>query len=511
LPGNALPVTTPDLVARIRALEAQARPLDANAEERARLRDPVLHYAETFLDGLPAAPAFVRNAGTGKPLLDRPIREEGYDLSELLPLLAEHVDRPGLNPASGGHLGYIPGGGLYAAALGDYLADVTNRYPGVTFASPGAARLEHMLVRWMADLAGYPASAGGTLLSGGSLANLTAIAAARDARGIRARDVERAVVYLSTQTHHSVAKALRVLGLGECVVRQVPLDDGWRMRADRLAAMAEDDRRQGLRPWLVVSSAGSTDTGAVDPLGAIADVAAEHGLWHHVDGAYGAFFLLTGHGRQVMRGIERSDSVVMDPHKTLFQPYGLGTVVVRERGALERAFRELGPYMQDAVAEADDEPWPADLSPELTRPFRGLRLWLPLMVYGLRPFRAALEEKLLLARYFHAEVGHIGFEAGPEPELSVVTYRFVPRAVRQGAAPEDRELVNRLNRRIMDDVVADGRVFISSTTLEGAFTLRFACVTHRTHLDLVDHLLGVLARSAAAREQELSLPLASRR
>ncbi|MCL6508184.1 MAG: hypothetical protein K6T59_14300, partial [Bryobacteraceae bacterium] len=159
-----------------------------------------------------------------------------------------------------------------------------------------------------------------------------------------------------------------------------------------------------------------------DPLDALADIAATHNLWYHVDAAYGGFFALTAYGRRVLRGIERSDTVVMDPHKTLFLPYGLGAVIARDRRVFEAAFREVGPYMQDAVAAASDQdPWPADLSPELTRPFRALRLWLPLMVYGLAPFRAALEEKLELARYFHAEVQRLGYEAGPPPELSVVT------------------------------------------------------------------------------------------
>lgn len=499
------------LIERIRAFEAASRVLDPAPAERAALREPVLRYADAFLDALASAPAFVGGSDGGAGLLDEVIGEEGRGLDELLALLAEQVDRPGLNPASGGHLGYIPGGGLYLSALGDYLADVTNRYPGVSYASPGAARLEHQLVRWMADLAGYPATAGGTLLSGGSLANLSAMAAARDGRGVRARDIERTVVYLSAQTHHSVAKGLRVLGLGECVVRLVPLDPEWRMQADALAGMVEHDRRQGLRPWLVVASAGTTDTGAVDPLDALADVAAEHELWFHVDGAYGAFFLLTERGPELLRGIERSDSVVMDPHKTLFLPYGLGAVVARDRRALELAFRELGPYMQDAVVEAGAEPWPADLSPELTRPFRGLRLWLPLMAYGVAPFRAALEEKLALARYFHEEVQRLGFEAGPPPDLSVVTYRYVPQAMRSGGVAPAPEVVNRINRRILEDVNRDGRVFISSTTLNGVFTLRFACVTHRTHLETVDRLLASLAASAAAVERERALPAAAGR
>jgi len=267
------------LETRIAALELAARPLDPDAAGRAAIRDPVVAYAERFLDDLPELPAYRVTTDKGRAIRDVGFQDEPRSVQEVLALIAEHVDGPGLNPASGGHLGYIPGGGLYSSALGDYLGDVTNRYAGVFFSSPGAVRLEHQVVRWTATVVGFPETAGGTLASGGSIANLICLAAARDARGIRARDVERAVVYLTTQTHHCVAKALRVLGLSECVKRYVPLDERFRLRPDALAAQIESDARDGLRPWLVVASAGSTDVGALDPLDAIADIAEQHGLW----------------------------------------------------------------------------------------------------------------------------------------------------------------------------------------------------------------------------------------
>jgi glutamate/tyrosine decarboxylase-like PLP-dependent enzyme len=238
----------------------------------------------------------------------------------------------------------------------------------------------------------------------------------------------------------------------------------------------------------------------VDPLEAIADVAKAHGLWHHVDGAYGAFFALTADGRAILSGMDRSDSLVMDPHKTLFLPYGSGVVLVRDRAHLLRAFTMEAAYMQDALAQRV-ELSPADLSPELTRPFRGLRLWLPLLLHGLAPFRAALEEKLHLARYFRTRVAELGFEVGPEPDLSVVIYRYVPEAMRKGGVLPDPEALNRINRRILERIHQDGRVFISSTMLGGLFTLRFACVVHRTHLETVDRFLDLLAAAAEAEER----------
>jgi glutamate/tyrosine decarboxylase-like PLP-dependent enzyme len=209
-----------------------------------------------------------------------------------------------------------------------------------------------------------------------------------------------------------------------------------------------------------------------------------------VDAAYGGFFLLTEHGRQLLRGIERSDSVILDPHKGLFLPYGAGIVVVRNAQALAAAHDYEGAYMQDAEREPG-EVSPADLSAELSKHFRALRMWLPLMLVGTRPFRAALEEKLLLARYFHAEVRALGFEVGPPPELSIVTYRWAP----PGAGPAE---VDRINQAIVDGIRRDGRVWLSSTMLDGRFTLRMAALAFRTHRRTIDLALRVLREQVAA-------------
>jgi aromatic-L-amino-acid/L-tryptophan decarboxylase len=485
------PTPADPLEARLAELERAARPLDPGASRRRRLRAPVLAYAERFLRHIRTLPAFVESEDRGAGLLDAPIRETGMPVEDALALLGRHVDGPGLNPASGGHLAYVPGGGLYHSALGDYLAAVTNRYAGVFFTGPGAVRMENLLLRWMADLTGYPPDAGGNLASGGSIANLIAICTARDAHGLRGADFHRAVVYLTPHAHHCVHKALRVAGLGEAVCRHLPVDAQHRMDPAGLAAAIAADRAAGLRPWLVIASAGTTDTGAVDPLEAVADVAAREGCWFHVDAAYGGFFLLTPRGRRLLRGIERSDSVVMDPHKGLFLPYGTGVVLVRDRAALLATHHYQANYMQDAARHAS-EVSPADVSPELTKHFRALRLWLPLQLAGVAPFRAALEEKLLLARYFHREAGRMGLETGPEPELSIVTFRWVPdRGL--PADPAAREAaIDAANQRLVDAVRRDGRVFLSSTTLDGRFTLRFVALGFRTHRRTVDLALRVL-------------------
>ncbi|MBN1218678.1 MAG: amino acid decarboxylase [Anaerolineae bacterium] len=478
--------------AKIRKLQAQTRALEPEAAERAALLDKVRLYGESFLMNLAQRPAYLPTEDEGVGLYGSPISDNPIDLDTALDLLAHNVDRPGINPASPGAFGYIPGGGLYVAALGDYLAAISNRYAGLYYASPGAVRMEQMVLKWLASEVGYPESATGNLTSGGSIANLAGIVTAREAHNVRARDVERSVVYLSRQTHHSVDKALRIAGLRECVKRYIPLDDRYRMRAEALEESILNDKKAGLNPWLIIASAGTTDVGAVDPLVDVADLVRTHQLWLHTDGAYGGIFVLCAEGRKVLHGLDQANSLVIDPHKGLFLPYGTGAVLVREgRQLLEAHYYHNVPYLQDAEM-AQTELSPADLSPELTRHFRGLRLWLALKLAGVAPFRAALEEKILLARYFHKKIQTIaGFEVGPYPDLSVATYRYVPK----------RGDVNAFNQKLAQAVQYDGRVFISSTMLNGKFTLRLAVLCFRSHLDEVDRVIEVLQEKVRELEE----------
>ncbi|HWS70572.1 MAG TPA: aminotransferase class I/II-fold pyridoxal phosphate-dependent enzyme [Thermoanaerobaculia bacterium] len=482
------------LLDEIARLELASRALEPDAVQREQLRDAAIESSERFLGGIDTQPAYVETADKGAGLLASPIGEDGLTMDAAIELFEREVVRPGGHPTAPGHLAYIPGGGLYHSALGDYLAAVSNKYASLFFTGPGAVRMENMLLRWVADLAGYPASAGGNIASGGSIANLTAITTARDAHRLRGADYASAVVYLTTQAHHCIEKALRIAGLAEVQVRHIAIDERFRMRADALAEAIAADRARGLKPWLIVASAGTTDTGAVDPLEAIADIAQRERCWFHVDAAYGGFFLLTDRGRDVLRGIERSDSVVLDPHKSLFLPYGSGIVLVRDARHLVATHDYAGNYMQDALREPG-EVSPADVSPELTKHFRALRMWLPLIVLGTKPFRAALDEKLLLARYFFEEIQKLGFEVGPEPELSIVTYRYAPA----GATLEE---ANAMNQAIVDGIRRDGRIFISSTMLDGKFTLRLAVLAFRTHRSMIDLALEMLREQVKAMSNE---------
>ncbi len=482
------------MIDRIRELERKAQLLEPDAGHRALLRDKVMRYAEAYVENLTRSPAYRAAGGPDPGLMESPISDAPLDIDDALELLKNHVDNSGVMVGAKGYMAYIPASGLYVAALGDYLAAVTNRYSGLFFASPGAVRVDRLLLDWMAKFIGFPETAAGDLTSGGSIANLTGIVTARDACCLKAVDFPRSVVYLSSQTHHSIEKALRIAGLEECPKRLVPLDPQCRMRAEALDEFIVEDAKKGLNPWLIVASAGTTDLGAVDPLRAIADVAAGHKLWLHVDGAYGGMFALCEPGKRMLKGIERSDSLILDPHKGLFMPLGSGAVLVRDGEKLASAHRYTAGYMQDKdVLASPDEISPADLSPELTRPFRGLRLWLALKLAGVAPFRAALEEKMWLARFFHEEVRKLdGFVPGPPPELSIVTFRYHPRR----GDPDE------FNRRLIHAVQTDGRIFLSSTTVDGIFTLRLAVLGFRTHLDTVESAVRILRDKAREIEAE---------
>jgi aromatic-L-amino-acid decarboxylase len=476
--------TLQSLIQELHQLEKEAAPLEPEPGTRAQWDQTIQQYAHDFIDQLPDKKSFHRRADQTNWIQELPVPETGRDLSYLLKQLAQYVDSTGINPASGGHLGYIPGGGIYPAALGDYLAAVTNRYAGIFFANPGAVQIENQLIRWMCELVGFPDTALGNLASGGSIANLIAITTARDAKGIRAKEIDRAVIYLTPQVHHCVQKALRIAGLGESIIRYIPLDDRFRMRADLLENQVTKDRKAGLRPFLVVGSAGTTDTGAIDPLEDLGRIAATNDMWYHVDAAYGGFFVLVDELKPAFKGIELSDSVAIDPHKGMFLAYGLGAVLIKDVKAQYDSHYYQANYMQDTFS-ANDEPSPADLSPELTKHFRGLRMWLAVQLLGLQPFRAALREKHVLARYFFHKIQELGFEVGPEPELSVMIYRYIPSSGD----------VNKFNQRLLERMHADGRIFISSTNIEGVFWFRLAVLSFRTHQREIDLLLEMFSKA----------------
>lgn len=471
-----------ELIKAIQAYEAAGRILEPGQEDREHMAKQVNRYCDGFLDRVDYVRTFFENGEKAGPLRNSDFSEQ-CTIEDILQDLASQLEEPGINTAAGGHLGYIPGGGLYAAALGDYIADVTNKYAGVYYASPGAVNIENSLIDWAGRLVGYQNGFGGNITSGGSIGNLVGIIAARDAHELKGRDLERTVVYSTRLSHHSVSKALVIAGLRECITREIPLDNNYRMDVARLEEQIKDDIANGLKPFLLVANAGSTDLGTIDPLQAIRDVTGQYNIWMHVDGAYGGSFLLLDDYRDRMKGISHADSIVMDPHKGMFLPYGTGIVLVKKLHHLQNAFVYEAGYMQD-VKEKNGPVSPATVSPELSKHFRSMRMWLPLKLYGEQPFKDCLREKLLLTRYFCEKIKALGFELVTEPELTVVAYRYIPQTGD----------VNLFNKRLMELMHEDGDIFISSTTVDGCYVLRFAALSFRTHLSHVDRLLAMFER-----------------
>ena len=467
-----------DLRAEIEQLRAAAAPLEPDAGTRRELGGQALDHVLAYWDQVEAAPANRPWSEVFAQRLEPEFTEEGRDLAQLLDYVAECVDRPGFATTSPRFMAYIPGGALPYSALGDLIAAASNKYSGFASASPGAVRIENVCTQFLANAIGYPETAAGTLTSGGSAANLTAIIAAREARDPDGGGA----VYVTRFAHYCVEKALHIAGRGRSPKRIIETDETYRMSVEALESALEDDRRNGVRPWLVVASGGTVDTGAIDPLPEIAELCRKYGAWFHVDGAYGGLFALCDEGRESLRGIEEADSVALDPHKTLFLPYGTGAALVRDGQLLLDAFSASADYIRP-LGESEVGPSPADLSPELTRHFRAMRLWLPLQVAGVAAFRAAQSEKLALARYFHRRLSEIdGFDAGPEPQLSVVAFRYLPK---DGDADEFTE-------RLMKHLLQEGRVMFSATRIDGTYYIRCAILCFRTHLQHVDQAIDII-------------------
>lgn len=414
--------------------------------------------------------------------------EEGPgNLSDLLQHYQTYVAEAGLNPASGSHLGYIPGCGLYPSALGDYIAAVTNEYAGINFASPGAVRMENAMCSWMSDLIGYDKQSYGVLTEGGSAANLMAIVVARESRDLNPSDYTKQVFYLTRQTHHCIYKGIRTAGLAKAEFRFIGMDASYRMNVNELKATIEKDKEEGFQPFMLVGNAGSTDTGVIDPLEEMSEIAWESDLWFHVDGAYGGGFLLVDEQRPKFKGIAHADSVVIDPHKGFFLPYGTGALLVKDGKKILNSFQFQANYMQDTLGSRE-EISSADASFELSRHYRGLRMWLPLRLYGVDVIRKALEEKIMLTHYFLDEIRQWdGVEVGNNPDLSVAIFRLF----------KDHPDRDELNEKVVKELHLRGKSFFSSTTLDGEFWIRVAVLGFRTHIDHVDQGLAEIRRAAA--------------
>jgi aromatic-L-amino-acid decarboxylase len=458
---------------------ASGYPLEPDRTATIAMGKAVVERLADFIEGLDKAPA--SQAGDADALVPDLLRGPPDAPHELSGLIEQFSAAASVSVDTAGprYLGYIPGGGLLSAALADLLAQGFNRHSGFAALAPGLVAMEESILRWLCQEFGLPSAAGGLTTTGGSIANLTAIVAARHDR--LGEEFDNGTLYVTAATHRSVAKAARVAGIRPSRIRTVPTTADLRMDLDAAAAMIGSDRAAGFRPFLLVGTAGTTDTGAVDPLAAAADLAHREGMWFHVDAAYGGFFQLTQRGRARFAGISAADSITLDPHKGLFLPYGTGILLVNDRRRLRAAFAADGSYLQDVTAD-DSLPDYADLGPELSRGYRGLRLWLPFHLHGVTAFRQALDEKLDLASdAYDALSSDPNLDVPWQPELSTVAFALNDDGA-DGA--RTKELLERIN--------ATRRVFLSSTRIDGRYLIRLCVLSHRTHADSVSEAVEVI-------------------
>ena len=458
------------------------RVLEPDGAEMRRLAGAAMERIVAHIESLPQQPAGnIEGAAEFSRGLIETIPRHGVAYETLLDQLFDEYIPRSFNTPGPGYLAYIPGGGLFFSAIADLIADAVNRYVGVFAAAPVLAQLEANVIRWFCEIIGYGRGSGGILTTGGSLGNFTAIVAAR--KTLLPENFFRGMMYCSSQVHHSIQKAASLAGFPPANIRELPCDDRFRLRTDALEQAIAQDQRDGFTPFLVVGSAGTTNTGAVDDLLEIGRIAKKNKMWFHVDGAYGAFFMLTERGKKAMRGIEQADSVVLDPHKTFFLPYGTGGLVVRDATTLRRAHSLHADYLPK-MQEDDELVDFCEISPELSRDFRGLRVWLPLKMFGIDVFREQLDEKLDLTEWATEELRKIeGIEIVAEPQLSVVAFRYTDS--------------NEVNRDLLDRINARKRVMMTPTIIDGQFIIRICVVSFRTHMERMQMAIDDIRASIA--------------
>jgi aromatic-L-amino-acid decarboxylase len=405
-------------------------------------------------------------------------------IADVLPYAAR-TDHPG-------YFAFIPSFTTWPAALAELTAAAANPYCGAWMESAGAAQIELEVVDWFRDWLGMPASTAGLLVSGGSAANLMALLVAREAEGGPSDD---SVLYVSDQAHSSLARTARAMGLRPQQVRVLPTDGRWRLLPETVTAAAQADRSAGRVPFALCASAGSTNTGAVDPLGELADVGAEEGLWLHVDAAYGGFAALTAKGRSALAGIDRADSVTLDPHKWLYQPMECGSVLIRDGARLERTFAIHPDYLDGDAPRGAGEVNFADRGLQLSRGFRALKIWVTMQTFGLAAFRAAIQRNLELAEFAEALIRrHAGLTLMAPATLGIVCFR------REWPGCDEAE-TERRGLALADDLERSGMALVSATRLAGRHAIRL-CILNPTsseeHVRLVvEHFAGAPVPAAA--------------
>ena len=405
------------------------------------------------------------------------------DFEALLDRLTRDVLPFMSNSAHPGYMAFVPTCGTFTGALGDFVASALSVYVGSWMEGPGPSRIELVVHDWFKEWIGYPSEAAGVLVSGGSGANLTALACARET--LLGPMDDRARLYVADQAHASVARAARVLGFRPDQVRVLPTDADQRLQPETVAAAIQSDAAAGRRPLAVVAAAGATNTGAIDPLGDLAAVCRRHGVWLHVDAAYGGFAALTERGRRALAGLELADSVTLDPHKWLYQPIECGSLLVREGHLLRDAFQIEQDYLQDAAGHEGEVNF-GDLGLQLSRGFRALKVWLSVSHFGVPAFRTAIDNALDLAELARRRIAEDDrLETIAPGELGITCFR------RRVEGTEDEAA--RVNAALIASYEASGRGLVLSTRVDGRYAVRLCVLNHTTRAEHIEAVLDYFA------------------
>jgi aromatic-L-amino-acid/L-tryptophan decarboxylase len=463
--------------------------LSVSPDEFQKVASRAVEITTRYLERLGEIPSFPSTSGDhASAAFDRPLPESGLGaaaLEDLETVLA--LSRP-CGPA---FFGYVFGSGEPVAAVADLVASVLNQNVTAWRSSPAAVTIELTVVRWLAEAIGCTGFTG-SLTGGGSMANLMALATARQARS--PSNAHEGTLYASTEAHMSIPKAAAVLGFGRDSVRPIAVDESFRMLPGSLDRTIRDDLAAGRRPIAVVATAGTVNTGSIDPLDAVADVAQTHGLWLHVDGAYGALAAMTV--PDSFRGLDRANSISLDPHKWLYQPVDCGCLLYRDSAPARAAFTLTGDYARTLESDAVESFAFFEESLELSRRFRALKLWLSLRYHGVGAFRDAIRGDLALAQRLTSAIdAEPALERLAPVPLSAICFRH-----RGTGTPDERE-IDDFNLRVLRRIIRRGRVYISNATIHGRFALRACIVNHRSTPDDVDR---VVSETLAAAEEVLS-------
>jgi glutamate/tyrosine decarboxylase-like PLP-dependent enzyme len=482
--------------------ETRNSPLEMTPEEFRALGYRLVDQVADFLGSLPKrrvspgeSPRQVR-AALGDSNLPAHGTAAGPLLEEATQLLMDHS----LFNSHPRFMGFVTSPAAPLSMLGDLLAAAINPNCGGWILSPMASEIEAQTVRWIAEMIGYPCDAGGLLVTGGTMANFVAFLAARtaavpwDARqqGMSGVGARRLRVYASTETHTWIHKAVDLFGMGLDSIAWIPVNTNQQMNTAELCERIDADRARGDLPFMVIGTAGTVSTGAVDPLPEIARIAREQGLWFHVDGAYGGFAAVAPNAPPDLRGMSEADSVAVDPHKWLYAPLDAGCTLVRRRDALRNAFTQNRPSYYKLLQDAEEAVNYFEFGPENSRGFRALKIWLALRQVGREGYAQMIGDDIRLAEtLFCLAADHPDLQAFRQG-LSIATFRFVPRDLNAGGEKVE-EYLNQLNAELMVRLQKSGKAFLTNAVIDGAFVLRACIVNFRTSLADVQALPGIIA------------------